>query len=103
MFKYNVTIYLSFIAIALIQCRNCLFSSLFNHEKIIQSGNPLERNASDAAALAAKVAKKEAMKKHQEEVSGQALSNKPIVRKKVQKKEDVGLDDLLNAGLKKKQ
>ncbi len=42
------------------------------------------------------------MKKHQEEASGQALSNKPIVRKKVQKKEDVGLDDLLNAGLKKK-
>lgn len=67
----------------------------FEHQ---QTGNPLARNESDSAALAAKVAKKEAQKK--EEASNLNGANVKIVRKKGIRKEDAGLDDLLSAGLK---
>lgn len=42
------------------------------------------------------------MKKEEEEAAAKASSSKPVARKKVPKKADPGLDDLLNAGLKKK-
>ena len=64
-----------------------------------QGGKPEERNASDAAALAAKVAKKKAMLKEQEAATANASTKAPVTRKKVPKKADPGLDDLLNAGL----
>ena len=68
---------------------------------ILQEGRPEQRNASDAAALAAKVAKKAEMKQQQEEAATAAAS-KPVVRKKTnKKKEDDNLDDLLSAGLGK--
>lgn len=52
--------------------------------------------------MAAKIAKKEAMKKQEEANAAQAALNKPVVRKKVPKKTALGVDDLLSAGLKKK-
>lgn len=67
-----------------------------------QGGSPADRNASDKAALEAKVAKKEATKKQEEANAAQAVKNKTVTRKKVPKKADAGLDDLLSAGLKKK-
>jgi len=75
------------------------FNSIqFNSHQHQQSGNPLARNESDSAALAAKVAKKEAQKK-EEEGSINNGANVKVVRKKGIRK-DAGLDDLLNAGLK---
>mmetsp|Transcript_17942 Transcript_17942/g.30955 ORF Transcript_17942/g.30955 Transcript_17942/m.30955 type:complete len:100 (+) Transcript_17942:147-446(+) len=65
-----------------------------------KDGRPEQRNANDAAALAAKVAKKAEMKQQQEADSAKAASNKPVVRKKTgKKKEAENLDDLLSAGL----
>lgn len=53
--------------------------------------------------MAAKVAKKAEMKKAEAEAAAQAETTKPpVVRKKVPKKKDLDLDDLLSAGLKKK-
>ena len=40
------------------------------------------------------------MLKEQEAANANATTKAPIVRKKVPKKADAGLDDLLNAGLK---
>ena len=65
----------------------------------LQEGRPEQRNASDAAALAAKVAKKAEMKQKQEADAAKAAQNKPVVRKKTNKKEADNLDDLLSAGL----
>ena len=42
------------------------------------------------------------MKKQEAEAAAVAAANKPVARKKVAKKESACLDDLLNAGLKKK-
>mmetsp|Transcript_6266 Transcript_6266/g.5875 ORF Transcript_6266/g.5875 Transcript_6266/m.5875 type:complete len:99 (+) Transcript_6266:44-340(+) len=65
-----------------------------------KEGSLGQRNDSDSAALAAKVAKKKEMLKEQEEASANAAAvSAPIVRKKVPKKADAGLDDLLNAGM----
>lgn len=64
-----------------------------------KEGDPLQRNASDSAALAAKVAKKKAMLEEQEKAAVSASASASVVRKKVPKKADAGLDDLLNAGL----
>ena len=66
----------------------------------LQEGRPDQRNASDAAALAAKVAKKEEMKK-MEEGQEQRQTNSTVVRKKTNKKKEADLDDLLSAGLAK--
>ena len=66
----------------------------------MQEGRPDQRNASDAAALAAKVAKKEEMKK-MEEGQEQRQTNSTVVRKKTNKKKEADLDDLLSAGLAK--
>ena len=41
------------------------------------------------------------MKKQQEEELSRQASNQPVVRKKVEKKKDCDLDDLLSAGLSK--
>ena len=69
---------------------------------ILQEGRPEQRNASDAAALAAKVAKKAEMKQKQEEAATAEASHQTVVRKKTnKKKEDDNLDDLLSAGLGK--
>ncbi|KAL7549308.1 hypothetical protein ACHAWF_012581, partial [Thalassiosira exigua] len=66
-----------------------------------QEGRPAERNATDSAALAAKVAKKAEMKQKQEADAAKAETSKPVVRKKTKKKEAGNLDDLLSAGLSK--
>jgi len=63
-----------------------------------KEGRPEQRNASDAAALAAKVAKKAEMKEQQDADAARAVANQPVARK-VKKKDDAGLDDLLSAGL----
>lgn len=68
---------------------------------MIQGGDPLARNANDKAALEAKVAKKTAQKQAEEEVAKNATTK--VVRKKGIKKDDAGLDDLLNAGLNPKK
>ena len=68
---------------------------------ILQEGRPEQRNASDAAALAAKVAKKAEMKQKQEEAATAAASNQLLGKKTNKKKEDDNLDDLLSAGLGK--
>ena len=63
-----------------------------------REGTPLQRNQDDAAKLQAKVAAKKAAA----DAKANAGSEKaPVVRKKVPKKQDMGLDDLLNAGLAK--
>jgi len=61
-----------------------------------QEGTPQSRNLNDSAALAAKIAKKQAMKVEEE---AKAAASAPVVRKKVAKKEDDTLDELLSAGL----
>lgn len=68
---------------------------------IIKGGDPLSRNASDKAALEAKIAKKAAQKKAEEEAAKNVTTK--VVRKKGMKKDDAGLDDLLNAGLNPKK
>ena len=65
---------------------------------VLQPGDPLQRNSSDAAALEAKIAEKKA--KQEQETAIQAGAVAPVVRKKVPtmtKKDSV--DDLLSAGL----
>lgn len=64
-----------------------------------KGGNPETRNANDAAALQAKVARKAEMKTKEEEELARAARSKPVARKKKGKKEDDSLDDLLSAGL----
>mmetsp|Transcript_6577 Transcript_6577/g.18809 ORF Transcript_6577/g.18809 Transcript_6577/m.18809 type:complete len:97 (+) Transcript_6577:19-309(+) len=64
-----------------------------------REGTPLQRNQDDKAALEAKIAAKKAAKAKEAEQSGGTAA--PVVRKKVPKKQDVALDDLLNAGLAK--
>lgn len=67
---------------------------------ILKDGNPLDRNASDAAKLAAKVeAKKKAEAEAEQAASGSSGGGPPPPRKAKAKKQDPGLDDLLNAGL----
>ena len=68
---------------------------------MIQGGDPLARNASDKAALEAKIAKKAAQKKAEEGAAKNVTTK--VVRKKGIKKDDAGLDDLLNAGLNPKK
>jgi hypothetical protein len=63
-----------------------------------QGGDPLQRNASDAAALAAKIAAKQAKAATESSGGGGGGGGGPPVRKKVDKKGD-SLDDLLSAGL----
>lgn len=70
----------------------------FDASSVAQEGRPEQRNASDAAALAAKVAKKAEMKEKQDADAARAVANQPVARK-VKKKDDAGLDDLLSAGL----
>lgn len=65
----------------------------------LQEGRPDQRNLSDSAALAAKVAKKAEMKQQQEEEAAKSAANIPVVRKKVTTKKDVDLDALLSVGL----
>lgn len=60
-----------------------------------QGGDPLARNASDAAALQAKVEAKKAKQAATNEVSN---SKGPVPMRKVDKKNDT-IDDLLSAGL----
>jgi len=66
-----------------------------------QEGRPEQRNAADSAALAAKVARKAELKKLEEEKAANASATMPVARKKVNKKKDDNLDDLLSAGLAK--
>lgn len=66
-----------------------------------KEGRPEQRNLSDSAALAEKVARKAEMKKAQEEDAATNVSSQPVVRKKVPKKKNDDLDDLLGAGLSK--
>lgn len=65
----------------------------------LQEGRPDQRNLSDSAALAAKVAKKAEMKQQQEEEAAKSAANIPVVRKKVTTKKDDDLDALLSVGL----
>lgn len=74
---------------------------IFGGTPVIKSGDPLQRNLNDAAALQAKVAAKKA--KEEEELArqqGTTTGGVAPVRKKVEKK-DAALDDLLTAGLTK--
>jgi len=64
-----------------------------------REGTPLQRNQDDAAKLQAKIAAKATAKATEDTAGGAAAA--PVVRKKVPKKNEVGLDDLLNAGLTK--
>ena len=65
-----------------------------------QEGRPDQRNLSDSAALAAKVAKKAEMKQKQEEDALRVANNIPVIRKKTTtKKEEEDLDALLSVGL----
>jgi len=67
-----------------------------------QGGNVNDRNAADKAKLEAKIAMKAAQKKADEEAADKAAGKKVITRKKgIKNNEVAGLDDLLNAGLKK--
>lgn len=75
-----------------------LLVSYIVFEFIQKEGNPLARNLNDSAALAAKIAAKQA-KLAQEQASGQAPVK--VERKKIPKSADPSLDDLLNAGLTK--
>mmetsp|Transcript_49270 Transcript_49270/g.73481 ORF Transcript_49270/g.73481 Transcript_49270/m.73481 type:complete len:100 (-) Transcript_49270:842-1141(-) len=64
-----------------------------------REGTPLQRNADDKAALAAKVAAKKAKKEAEEAAAAGAKSGSgPVKPKKAGKKKDDGLD-LLDAGL----
>lgn len=63
-------------------------------------GTPMQRNEGDAAKLQAKIAAKRAAEEAAKANADNAVPA-PVVRKKVPKKQDVGLDDLLNAGLAK--
>ena len=65
-----------------------------------RDGTPAQRNQDDAAKLQAKQAAK-AAKEAEEAAKAANPSKAPVVRKKVPKKKDDNLDDLLNAGLKK--
>merc|ERR1711957_338550 len=65
-----------------------------------REGNPADRNAADSTALSVKVAKKEAARKVREAAEAAALNSAPkVMRKKIPKIAEPGLDDLLNAGL----
>ena len=77
------------------------FSFCIHYIIFIQEGNPEKRNLDDKLALAEKIAKKAAMKKEEEDMALKATLRKSSAKKKGSKKEDVSLDDLLNAGLKK--
>mmetsp|Transcript_5986 Transcript_5986/g.6970 ORF Transcript_5986/g.6970 Transcript_5986/m.6970 type:complete len:95 (+) Transcript_5986:124-408(+) len=66
-----------------------------------REGNPESRNLDDGVALAAKVAKKAATRKEEEDNALKATSQKTVSRKKVSKQVDSNLDDLLSVGLKK--
>jgi len=67
-----------------------------------KQGDPLARNASDAAALAAKVAKKQAERAKQEESNKKAETTKRVEPKLTKPTaSDPGLDALLDAGLSK--
>ena len=69
-----------------------------------REGTPMQRNQDDAAKLQAKIAAKaakEAAEQQQQEAGGGTGIVAPVIRKKVPKKEDAALDDLLNAGLGK--
>jgi len=80
-----------------------LFSIYSSHSipyQSIKEGNPADRNAADSTALSVKVAKKEAARKVREAAEAAALNSAPkVMRKKIPKTAEPGLDDLLNAGL----
>lgn len=77
--------------------------SLKKHQKnnTQREGKPEQRNLDDKEALAAKVAKKAAMKKEEEETELKVPKQKSAAKKKSSKPSDHNLDDLLNVGLKK--
>ena len=62
-----------------------------------REGTPSQRNADDKNALLAKIEAKKAKK--EADAAAAANTKAPVVRKKVPKKKDDTLDDLLNAGL----
>jgi len=70
-----------------------------------REGTPMQRNEDDAAKLQAKIAAKAAKEAAEQQAAGGTAAGvvaaAPVVRKKVPKKEDAALDDLLNAGLGK--
>lgn len=66
-----------------------------------REGTPLQRNEDDKAKLQAKIAAKKAQKEAEAAAAATTTSKAPVVRKKVPKKQDASLDDLLNAGLTK--
>ena len=66
-----------------------------------REGTPLQRNMEDAAKLQAKIAAKQAKQSDQDQQQGNAIA--PVQPKKIAKKVDNSLDDLLSAGLTKKR
>mmetsp|Transcript_5015 Transcript_5015/g.10374 ORF Transcript_5015/g.10374 Transcript_5015/m.10374 type:complete len:99 (-) Transcript_5015:193-489(-) len=64
-----------------------------------KSGDPLSRNANDAAALQAKVAAKQEKVKAEEAAGTNSSGKGPVVRKKGTQKKKESVDDLLSAGL----
>jgi hypothetical protein len=60
----------------------------------------LKRNEDDKAALAAKIAAKQAAKAQAEQAEANTAN---VIKPKPKPKKDDGLDDLLNAGLKGKK
>ena len=66
------------------------------HFAYLQGGDPLKRNESDAMALQAKIAAKQAA---QQSSGGGEASGEPVVRKKVPSNKNDTIDDLLSAGL----
>mmetsp|Transcript_3703 Transcript_3703/g.6875 ORF Transcript_3703/g.6875 Transcript_3703/m.6875 type:complete len:89 (-) Transcript_3703:322-588(-) len=68
-------------------------------KKQAKDGRPEARNLKDAGALQAKVALKQ---KQMEEKKSEGNVNRTVVKPKKKKAPKESLDDLLNAGLKKK-
>jgi hypothetical protein len=64
-----------------------------------REGNPLSRNLNDSAALAEKIARKQALMKEQEEEAARVAAAQTKTKKKSENLTSTGLDDLLNAGL----
>lgn len=67
-----------------------------------KTGNILDRNTADKLALDKKIAMKVAKKKEEELAAANTAKSNKVTRKKKLNNVELGLDDLLNAGLKKK-
>jgi len=67
-----------------------------------KAGNILDRNTADKLALDKKIAMKAAKKKEEELAAANTAKSNKVTRKKKLNNVELGLDDLLNAGLKKK-